>query len=131
MLLLQRVHDYLQCHIGTTYIYIAVLPHINLKNKIADVDFAVAAVIVSSCPNFKYVPATYRPVPGGSRAPPPPPTPDPPPTSNYRVPPAHRFHKYKLRLLYFRMQKLTPYSIKFGGACPQNLLALVPPPQAN
>ena len=43
-------------------------------------------------------------------------------TSNYRVPPAHRFHKYKLRLLYFRMQKLTPYSIKFikknsGGAC--------------
>ena len=28
-------------------------------------------------------------------------------------PPAHRFHKYKLRLLYFRMQKLTPYSVKF------------------
>ena len=56
-----------------------------------------------------------------------PPTPDPhPPTSNYRVPPAHRFHKYKLRLLYFRMQKLTPYSIKFIKkileACPQTLL---------
>ena len=42
----------------------------------------------------------------------PPPRPQTPP-SNYRVPPAHRFHKYKLRLLYFRMQKLTPYSIKF------------------
>ena len=65
----------------------------------------------------------------------------PPPTSNYRVPPAHRFHKYKLRLLYFRMQKLTPYSIKFieqnsGRACPQTLLgrhcadgARPPPPQ--
>ena len=73
---------------------------------------------------------------------PPPPHDDPSyrPTSNYRVPPAHRFHKYKLRLLYFRMQKLTPYSIKFikrnsGGACPQTLLgrhcaddALHPPP---
>ena len=63
--------------------------------------------------------------------------PPPPPTSNYRAPPAHRFHKYKLRLLYFRMQKLTPYSIKFlnkmsGGACPQTLLgrhcADAPPP---
>ena len=47
----------------------------------------------------------------------------PPPTSNYYVPPAPRFHKYKLRFLYFRMQKLTPYSIKFikknsGRACP-------------
>ena len=47
---------------------------------------------------------------GGGRATPRTP---PPPTSNYRVPPAHRFHKYKLRLLYFRMQILTPYSIKF------------------
>ena len=51
----------------------------------------------------------YRPIPSGGRTTPPP-TPDPP-TSNYRVPPAHRFHKYKLRLLYFRMQKL--YSIIF------------------
>ena len=42
----------------------------------------------------------------------PPPRPRPPPYI-YRVPPAHRFHKYKHRLLYFRMQKLTPYSIKF------------------
>ena len=41
------------------------------------------------------------------------PHPRPPYTSNYRVPPAHRFHKYKLRILYFRIQKLTPYSIKF------------------
>ena len=59
----------------------------------------------------------YRPVPGGGRGgrttPPDPPPPDPPYTSNYRVPPAHRFHKFKLRLLYFRMQQLTPYSIKF------------------
>ena len=53
----------------------------------------------------------------------------PAPTSNYRVPPAHRFHKYKLRLLYFRMQNLTPYSIKFikknleeHAPCPQTLL---------
>ena len=51
---------------------------------------------------------------GGRGGPTPrPPTPDPLATSNYRVPPAHRFHKYKLRLLYFRMQKLTPYSIRF------------------
>ena len=49
-----------------------------------------------------------RPVPGGGARPP-----TPTPTSNYRVPPAHSFHKYKLRLLYFRMQKLTLYSIKF------------------
>ena len=40
-------------------------------------------------------------------------TPHPRPPYIYCVPPAHRFHKYKLRLLYFRMQKLTPYSIKF------------------
>ena len=55
----------------------------------------------------------YRGGAGGSRgSDAPPPTPHTP-TSNYRVPPAHRFHKYKLRLLYYRMQKLTPYSIKF------------------
>ena len=76
---------------------------------------------------------------GGSRGSDEPPD---PPTCNYRVPPAHRFRKYKLRLLYFRMQKLTPYSIKFiqkhsGGACPQTLLGrhcaddARPPPPAN
>ena len=73
---------------------------------------------------------------GGSRwSDDPPPSPQPPYTSNYRVPPAHRFHKYKLRLLHFRMQ-LTPYSIKYikknsGGTCPQTLLSTLrrcPPP---
>ena len=66
-----------------------------------------------------------------------PPTPPQTPPYIYRMPPAHCFHKYKLRLLYFRMQKLTPYSIKFikiihGGACPPTLLgrhgAIAPPP---
>ena len=54
---------------------------------------------------------SVRPVPRGGEGVGRPPAP-PPPKSNYRVPPAHRFYKYKLRLLYFRMQKLTPYSIK-------------------
>ena len=80
--------------------------------------------------NFRPAPLFQNPgsAPGrGSReSDPPPPTP-PPPLHNYRAPPAHRFHKYKLRLLYFIMQKLTPYSIKFikkksGGAFPQTFL---------
>ena len=58
----------------------------------------------------------FQACPGGGGGRPPPPTrphPHPHTTSNYRVPPAHRFNKYKLRFLYFRLQKLTPYSIKF------------------
>ena len=82
-----------------------------------------------------------RPVPGGGGGEGVGRPPYPPPTSNYRVPPAHRFHKYKLRLLHFRMQTLIKKNqIKFikrnsGGACPQTLLgrhcadgARAPPP---
>ena len=61
---------------------------------------------------FKHSHDQPRPVPGGGGGRPPP-RPQSPSTSNFRVPPAHRFHQYKLRLLYFRMQKLTPYSLKF------------------
>ena len=92
---------------------------------------------------------------GGGRGGRTPPPPDPPVAymSNYHVPPAHRFHKYKLRLLYFRMQKLTPYrpivllneiyKKNSGGACPHRSMhadpfsvdtapmARVPPPPIN
>ena len=100
-----------------------------LNGTLSCVDFML--VIMGDIPgNYRSRQKIYRPIlriytsiagpypggGGGGRGGRTTPTPTPTPYTsrpNFRVPPAHRFHKYKLRLLYFRMQKLTPYSINF------------------